>query len=116
MLETIICRVGNTCVFVATIGSGDVPLDTRYSAARFVVREKIDSPTTLIDVDQSDGIFIDHAASKVTVTLGATLTQDISLPLPRNTASELRLINPSDPDDRIGWPIPFSILPSVIPA
>lgn len=113
-MDDILCRRGDKCRFVATIGDGTLALDARYDRARFWVRETLNTTDVLIQVDETSGVLIDHAASKVTVELGATKTETIPLPLPRNAVSQLRLYNSSDPDDRISWLIGFVILPSVI--
>lgn len=113
-MDDILCRKGDKCRFVVQIGDGTLPLDPRYDRAKFEVRAAPNMPDALIQVDETSGITLDYAASKVVVELGATQTKAIPLPLPRNAVSQLRLYNSSDADDRISWLIGFVVLPSVI--
>lgn len=114
--QTILCRQGDTCRFIAHIGDGTNPLATRYDKARFVVKDAGEvTGISLIDVNETNGISFDYVNSQVIVALGAQLTGSVSLPLPRKVFSQLRLYNSSDINDRISWAIDFVFLPSGIP-
>lgn len=115
-MDALVCRRGDTCSFVATLGSGDVPLDTRYDKARFVVREApadCEFPA-LVDIDETSGIDFDYPNSKITVQIGAQVTKALPENLPRSVAAQLRIYNSTNPNDRISWIIPFVVIPSVI--
>lgn len=111
-MANINCRKGDTCVFTVNITG---TLDPRYDQARFQVRDAWDATKpTLLSVNETSGITIDHAAAKVVIVIGASATDQLIVPFPRDVAAQLRLYASTDPDDRISWPIQFRLLPEVI--
>jgi hypothetical protein len=112
--QIIKCRRGDPCNFIVEIEGG---LDAAYTQATFRVRDDWDELlTALIDVSESVMTFdrTDPDLGKVTVEIGATLTTDLPVTKqPRIVAALLRLVNPSDADDRLSFEIPFQIQPDV---
>jgi hypothetical protein len=112
--QIIKCRRGDPCNFVVEIEGG---LDDAYTQAIFRARDDWDeSLPALIDIDESAMTFdrTDPDLGKVTIEIGATLTADLPVTKqPRIVAALLRLVNPTDADDRLGFEIPFQLQPDV---
>lgn len=107
------CRKGDPCAFEARITAG---IDARYTRARFVARDAWDETLpVLLSADESSGITIDHAGSRVLVSIGATATDALPpLRQTRQVAAQLRLETASDPDDRVSYAIPLELWPEII--
>ena len=112
--QTVECRIGGKCSFVATVSGG---FGAQYTKARFVVRAAWStSIPALVDMNETAGdIALDQPNGTVSVEIGATTTAAITgITREMRAAAELHLINPDDSDDVLTIPIPFSLLPTVV--
>jgi hypothetical protein len=91
-------------------------LPTRYTKARLVLRESWDeSSDLLLDVDETTGLTIAPDGSSIDVEISAVLTAAIPPTCSRRPAVLLRWSNPADDTDADSAPVPFVLLPDVIP-
>jgi hypothetical protein len=115
-MTSILCRQGITCAFRVKPSQG---IAAQYTRAKFQVRAGWD-PTlpALLSVDETNGITITpdngDTLGNVYVFIGATATAALTSIGTVIPAAELRLYNPDDADDCIGWAIPFKILPEAV--
>lgn len=117
--EKVYLREGYPFAFEAlfNLGDGGVPgIPARYTNARFAVRLSADAALdALVDADQDSGITINHGTGIVSVSIGATATEDLGInDATKQVTGELRLEDPNNPDDRQGGSFPIYIKPGVI--
>lgn len=112
MVQRVQIREGYPFAFTVLFEDG---IDARYTSAVFQVRERADTSLPLVvGCDQDSGISIDYGTGVVSVSVGATHTDDLQVSdRSKPMVGELRLSDPSNADDRIGGQFPVFIVPEV---
>ncbi len=102
--DRVMIRKGLPCTFTVEVADG---IGAQYTEAKFQVRSGFDDELPLLlGVTDADGIIITPGTpGTVLVEIGATKTDLLPKSNP-DFVAELRLYNPADDDDRLGWKIP----------
>lgn len=114
MKDRVECTKGEPCTFTVTFSAG---IPARYTEAKFQVRDAWGESSQLrLSATHADGISIAHGTPGiVSISLGATKTEAMEeLQQEKVMAAQLRLYDPTNPDDTMGGKIPFIYLPEVI--
>lgn len=100
--------------FAATL-TFSAGIDTRYSAGRFVVRERPDpAARAIVECDESSGLAIDHANARVLISIDGVATDDLGVnDRTLQCWGEIRLSDPLNPGDRIGGQFAVAVVPSL---
>lgn len=115
MVERVQIREGYPFAMTARFTAG---IDARYTAGKFVLREKASADSReILACDQTDGLSINHGTGVVTISLDGTQTDTVQVDDRTLLCwGEVRLSDPTNDGDRIGGQFPVYIVPSLFPS